>query len=82
METPKKRDNSRSHLRLPSDEFQGKDPFLRRLPPATELRIGFHRETSFKKDRLLHLGARGQVREQKIKEGGEEDGFVCVADEK
>ncbi len=52
------------------------------LIPPSEFCVGFLGEASFKKNRLLHLGVRGQVREQKIKEGGEDNGLVCVPYEK
>ncbi len=50
------------------------------MPSA--FRVGFLRQTTFAKDGFLHFGVRRQIREQKIEESGENDGLVCVADEK
>jgi hypothetical protein len=70
------------HLRFPPDKSEGEDPLPSGLPTPPAFRVGLLGQTAFAKDGFLHFGIRGQIREQKIEESGEDDGLVCVADEK
>lgn len=69
-------------MRFPPDKPEREDPLPSGLPTPPALRVGFPRQTAFAKDGLLHFAVQGQIREQQIKERGEEDGLICVADEK
>jgi hypothetical protein len=73
---------NRPHLRFPSDKFEREYPLPSGLPTPSAFCVGFLRQTAFAKDGFLHLGIRGQIREQKIEESGEDNGLICVADEK
>jgi hypothetical protein len=71
-----------THLRFPSDQTEREQPLLSRQPAPSELGVGLPRQAPFAKDDLLHFGIRGQIHEQEIKEGREDDALVCVAYEK